>query len=154
MFVLWRLLCNARKFSSSTAWKLFYVRYKKGFKHDRSDLSWLDCESFHGKHNPVWVSSICPRGRRFSLRLLGIDPSFNEYFGMYGARGCFRCEYSYTGCISCIAHDTLKPRHYMNMIITDVPNYVHEECGGKGCNTCLHKTRMRARSEYLEMFGG
>jgi hypothetical protein len=113
----------------------------------------IDDEKFHEKHNYFGVSSICPRGNRFSLRQLGIDPSFSEYFGMYGARGCYECAYSFTGCISCFAHDQLKPHHYMHLVITDVMKDPHDKCDNKGCNTCLHMTRKKARSLHLEIFG-
>jgi hypothetical protein len=144
-------LCVARKLGSANAWKLFYVRYKKLNKE--GFIKWLDDEDLQGKHKPFFVSSVCPWGRRISLRLLGIDPSFNEYFGMYGARGCYECGYSFTGCISCLAHDKLKPHHYMNLVLSGVEKCFHCKCDTKGCNTCLHKTRKHARSEYIDMFG-
>jgi hypothetical protein len=144
-------LCMARKLGSPDAWKLFYVRYKKLNK--QGFIAWLDDEDSQGKHKPLFVSSVCPQGRHFSLCLLGIDPSFNEYFGMYGARGCYECGYSFMGCISCLAHNKLKPRHYMNLVLCDVKNFIHCKCNTKGCNSCLHKTRKHARSVYIDMFG-
>jgi hypothetical protein len=145
-------LCVTRKLASPTAWKLFYVRYMKDYMCTRKSFC-FDDEKSHGKHNYFGISSFCPRGNRFSLRLLGIDPSFSEYFGMYGARGCYECAYSFTGCISCFAHDQLKPHHYMHLVITGVMKDPHDKCDNKGCNTCLHMTRKKARSLHLEMFG-
>ena len=143
-------LCTIRKFTSTTAWKLFYVRYKKDKKCGKNS-SWLDDEDFQGKHKP-FISSFDPRGRRFSLRLLGIDPSFNKYFGMYGARGCFHCAYSYTGCISCLEHNQLKPHHYMKLVLGEMENCAHVKCNNHGCNTCLHMTRKQARVSHFNMF--
>ena len=51
-------LCIARKFSSPTAWKLFYVRYMKDNKF-LARSHWKDDENYHNKHN-TFISSISP----------------------------------------------------------------------------------------------